>query len=188
MVSLCALAPGRKPVDTDTAASKGIRRRPSARCRYMGLKQPRLRGDAYYEIVDEFVQAVMGRWPRAVLQVPGGVGRRGTRGGGGVTCLALADQEPANVQAFPTLGDLRLSTLIRLLHASVLPPTRFGTAVRGLQHRARVAAAGSIPLQPRESAAGGSRCLPGLSTPRQGRHCLRSCPRGGLSIACRPCA
>jgi len=24
--------------------------------RYMGLKQPRLRGDAYYEIVDEFVQ------------------------------------------------------------------------------------------------------------------------------------
>lgn len=35
---------------------------------YMGLKQPRLRGDAYYEIVDEFVQAVMGRWPRAVLQ------------------------------------------------------------------------------------------------------------------------
>ena len=49
----------------------------------MGLKQPRLRGDAYYEIVDEFVQAVMGRWPRAVLQVPGGVGRRGTRGGGG---------------------------------------------------------------------------------------------------------
>lgn len=40
-----------------------------APCRYMGLKQPRLRGDAYYEVVDEFVAAVMGRWPKAVLQV-----------------------------------------------------------------------------------------------------------------------
>lgn len=37
--------------------------------RYMGLKQPRLRGDAYYEVIDEFVTAVMGRWPKAVLQV-----------------------------------------------------------------------------------------------------------------------
>jgi hypothetical protein len=37
----------------------------------MGLKQERLRGDAYYEVIDEFVQAVMGRWPRAVLQVGG---------------------------------------------------------------------------------------------------------------------
>ncbi|KAL4857038.1 NAD-dependent malic enzyme 2 [Chlorella vulgaris] len=35
---------------------------------YMGLKQPRLRGDAYYEVIDEFVTAVMGRWPKAVLQ------------------------------------------------------------------------------------------------------------------------
>ena len=41
-------------------------------CRYMGLKQPRLRGDAYYEVVDEFVAAVMGRWPKAVLQVGSG--------------------------------------------------------------------------------------------------------------------
>ena len=40
-----------------------------AACRYMGLKQPRLRGDAYYEVVDEFVAAVMSRWPKAVLQV-----------------------------------------------------------------------------------------------------------------------
>lgn len=31
--------------------------KPCDHCRYMGLKQPRLRGDAYYEIVDEFVQA-----------------------------------------------------------------------------------------------------------------------------------
>ena len=46
----------------------------------MGLKQPRLRGDAYYEIVDEFVQAVMGRWPNAVLQVGGLAGRRAGRG------------------------------------------------------------------------------------------------------------
>jgi len=45
----------------------------------MGLKQPRLRGDAYYEIVDEFVQAVMGRWPHAVLQV-GGRGRQSKAG------------------------------------------------------------------------------------------------------------
>jgi hypothetical protein len=37
----------------------------------MGLKQPRLRGDAYYEVVDEFVAAVMSRWPKAVLQVGG---------------------------------------------------------------------------------------------------------------------
>lgn len=35
---------------------------------YIGLKQPRLRGDEYYEVVDEFVRAVMGRWPKAVLQ------------------------------------------------------------------------------------------------------------------------
>ncbi|GAB4815889.1 hypothetical protein N2152v2_002935, partial [Parachlorella kessleri] len=35
---------------------------------YIGIKQPRLRGDAYYEVIDEFVTAVMGRWPKAVLQ------------------------------------------------------------------------------------------------------------------------
>ena len=35
---------------------------------YIGLRQPRLTGDAYYEIIDEFVTAVMGRWPNAVLQ------------------------------------------------------------------------------------------------------------------------
>lgn len=35
---------------------------------YIGLNQPRLRGDAYYEVIDEFVTAVMGRWPNAVLQ------------------------------------------------------------------------------------------------------------------------
>lgn len=35
---------------------------------YMGLNQPRLTGNAYYEILDEFVEAVMSRWPKAVLQ------------------------------------------------------------------------------------------------------------------------
>ena len=35
---------------------------------YLGVKQPRLVGDAYYALLDEFVQAVMLRWPHAVLQ------------------------------------------------------------------------------------------------------------------------
>lgn len=36
--------------------------------RYMGLRTPRITGTAYYELMDEFVTAVMGRWPSAVLQ------------------------------------------------------------------------------------------------------------------------
>lgn len=35
---------------------------------YMGLQQPRVEGQEYYDIVDEFVRAVMARWPDAVLQ------------------------------------------------------------------------------------------------------------------------
>lgn len=35
---------------------------------YMGLRQPRLTGNDYYAVMDEFVEAVMGRWPDAVLQ------------------------------------------------------------------------------------------------------------------------
>ncbi|WIA28821.1 hypothetical protein OEZ86_011350 [Tetradesmus obliquus] len=35
---------------------------------YCGLDQPRITGPAYYELVDEFVNAVMARWPNAVLQ------------------------------------------------------------------------------------------------------------------------
>lgn len=35
---------------------------------YAGWRQPRLRGDEYYELVDEFVEAVKRRWPVAVLQ------------------------------------------------------------------------------------------------------------------------
>ncbi|KAF6260946.1 hypothetical protein COO60DRAFT_1504086 [Scenedesmus sp. NREL 46B-D3] len=35
---------------------------------YCGLDQPRITGRAYYELLDEFVNAVMARWPDAVLQ------------------------------------------------------------------------------------------------------------------------
>ena len=35
---------------------------------YVGWRHPRLRGQAYYELVDEFVEAVKRRWPKAVLQ------------------------------------------------------------------------------------------------------------------------
>lgn len=48
-------------VGTDNTA---LRRDPL----YCGLDQPRLTGKAYYDVVDEFVHAVMGRWPHAVLQ------------------------------------------------------------------------------------------------------------------------
>lgn len=35
---------------------------------YLGLRQPRLRGEAYAAVVDEFVQAVKKRYPNALLQ------------------------------------------------------------------------------------------------------------------------
>lgn len=35
---------------------------------YLGLKHPRLTGQRYYDIMDEFVAAVTHRWPQAVLQ------------------------------------------------------------------------------------------------------------------------
>ncbi|KAF3327881.1 NAD-dependent malic enzyme isoform [Carex littledalei] len=35
---------------------------------YLGLRQPRLEGDEYLEIVDEFMEAVNARWPKAVVQ------------------------------------------------------------------------------------------------------------------------
>jgi len=44
--------------------NKELREDPS----YMGMKHPRLSGEDYYALVDEFVSAVMNRWPRAVLQ------------------------------------------------------------------------------------------------------------------------
>ncbi len=35
---------------------------------YAGWRHPRLRGPEYYELIDEFVDAVKRRWPKAVLQ------------------------------------------------------------------------------------------------------------------------
>jgi malate dehydrogenase (oxaloacetate-decarboxylating) len=35
---------------------------------YLGVHQPRLRGDAYFELLDRFVDAVKRRWPKCVIQ------------------------------------------------------------------------------------------------------------------------
>ena len=35
---------------------------------YLGVRQRRLRGDAYFAFLDKFVDAVKARWPRAVIQ------------------------------------------------------------------------------------------------------------------------
>ncbi len=35
---------------------------------YLGIKEPRLEGDAYYEFLDEFIQACFDRWPNAIVQ------------------------------------------------------------------------------------------------------------------------
>lgn len=35
---------------------------------YMGMKHPRLMGDEYFALMDEFMNAVTNRWPRAVVQ------------------------------------------------------------------------------------------------------------------------
>jgi malate dehydrogenase (oxaloacetate-decarboxylating) len=35
---------------------------------YLGVRAPRLRGEAYFEVVDRFVEAVRARYPKAVLQ------------------------------------------------------------------------------------------------------------------------
>lgn len=35
---------------------------------YLGFHQPRLRGDAYFELLDRFVDAVKRRWPKATIQ------------------------------------------------------------------------------------------------------------------------
>nr|ANW46673.1 NAD-dependent malic enzyme [Annona cherimola] len=35
---------------------------------YLGLRQPRLEGDEYLSIVDEFMEAVFTRWPKAIVQ------------------------------------------------------------------------------------------------------------------------
>jgi len=36
--------------------------------RYLGLKQPRMEGEEYYELIDEFMAAIKLRWPRALIQ------------------------------------------------------------------------------------------------------------------------
>lgn len=38
---------------------------------YLGLNQPRLEGDEYLQVVDEFVAAVKARWPKVLIQVGG---------------------------------------------------------------------------------------------------------------------
>ena len=35
----------------------------------LGLRQPRLEGEDYLAIVDEFMEAVHARWPKAIVQV-----------------------------------------------------------------------------------------------------------------------
>ncbi|XP_028769147.1 NAD-dependent malic enzyme 59 kDa isoform, mitochondrial isoform X1 [Neltuma alba] len=35
---------------------------------YLGLRQPRLEGDEYLSVVDEFMEAVHARWPKAIVQ------------------------------------------------------------------------------------------------------------------------
>ena len=35
---------------------------------YAGVKEPRLEGPAYYELLDEFMQAVFYRWPKLLVQ------------------------------------------------------------------------------------------------------------------------
>ena len=35
----------------------------------LGLRQPRLEGEEYLAIVDEFMEAVRTRWPKAIVQV-----------------------------------------------------------------------------------------------------------------------
>ena len=35
---------------------------------YLGMQHPRLQGQAYYSLVDEFMQAAKHRWPGALVQ------------------------------------------------------------------------------------------------------------------------
>lgn len=35
---------------------------------YLGVQEKRIHGDEYYELVDEFMQAVRHRWPNVLLQ------------------------------------------------------------------------------------------------------------------------
>lgn len=35
----------------------------------LGVRQPRLEGEEYLSIMDEFMEAVHARWPKAIVQV-----------------------------------------------------------------------------------------------------------------------
>ncbi|KAG2537148.1 NAD-dependent malic enzyme 59 kDa isoform, mitochondrial-like isoform X2 [Panicum virgatum] len=47
---------------------------------YLGLRQPRLEGEEYMAVVDEFMEAVHARWPQAVVQGTAGVALAGLLG------------------------------------------------------------------------------------------------------------
>ncbi|KAB1995828.1 hypothetical protein ES319_D13G188000v1 [Gossypium barbadense] len=34
----------------------------------LGLRQPRIEGEEYLSIIDEFIEAVLTRWPKAIVQ------------------------------------------------------------------------------------------------------------------------
>ena len=43
---------------------------------YMGVREKRATGDAYYSLVDEFMHAVYGRFPKALVQFEGALPAR----------------------------------------------------------------------------------------------------------------
>ncbi|RYR75823.1 hypothetical protein Ahy_A01g000402 [Arachis hypogaea] len=47
---------------------------------HLGLRQPRLEGEEYLSIVDEFMEAVHARWPKAIVQGTAGVALAGILG------------------------------------------------------------------------------------------------------------
>ncbi|XP_022770381.1 NAD-dependent malic enzyme 2, mitochondrial-like isoform X3 [Durio zibethinus] len=58
---------------------------------YLGLRQPRLEGEEYLSIVDEFMEAVFTRWPKAIVQGTAGVALAGLLGTVRAQGRSLAD-------------------------------------------------------------------------------------------------
>ena len=58
---------GVSPADVDTCMFPSLG--PTSVCSYLGLNQPRIEGDEYLQVVDEFVAAVKARWPKVLIQV-----------------------------------------------------------------------------------------------------------------------